>query len=410
MTTQNDSASVAAETRDWTLALAEPLMSRLASTLNQLNLSDLQRFPPPRIGGLPFGHEWRILRRYLAGRSTVQDPSGLSSFYLKSASNKERTRYRAFILRRPLSRVDWVNLIGRDDVDDWERNALLQPTATGELRSAFRAVPFYNLTLVADPVEFLDDHRVPLGQDGFNFVEVIRANCDVRGPVLDVGCGSGVILLSTQVPGHRCVGVDINTRAIRIAQFNSLLNGISSEILERDIFRSPHEELGRFEFVTWNTPFVYFPENERAANREGAGGELGIEIPLAFFELLAEYLTETGQAALQASSPVLTDGRNVMEEELRSRGARVGLNTTVHVVQDMWYPPPLGNFHRERGIAKFEVVILQVKRSKPGGAVRRVEPPLTRRAADLLRGRLYDFRLRRARGTEKYWWEEKSGK
>jgi hypothetical protein len=73
-----------------------PLRADACRTLRSLDLARLQRYPPPKLVGLKFGNETRVLRRFLQGRSSTLDASALSSWYRTFASARDRLLYRAF--------------------------------------------------------------------------------------------------------------------------------------------------------------------------------------------------------------------------------------------------------------------------------------------------------------------------
>ena len=52
----------------------------------------------------------------------------------------------------------------------------------------------------------------------------------VAGDILDLGCGYGPIALTmaTRCPDRRVVGVDVNTRAVELANANAATNGLSN--------------------------------------------------------------------------------------------------------------------------------------------------------------------------------------
>ena len=86
--------------------------------------------------------------------------------------------------------------------------------------------------------------------------------------------------------------------------------------------------------------------------------------------------------------PILKSGENVLEERLRSRLADLQLDCTIRVIQDS-LPPlrELWDLNQAAGIRKSESVYLYLTRGT--GAIRRIEPPATRKTLDALREKMY---------------------
>ena len=372
---------------DWTAALAGPFGEELRETLLALPLRDVQRLPPPRRGGgLPIGHELRILRRYLRGESSLLDPSGLSGLYRALAAPRTRLLHRGMIQGEPLAAPRWEDLLGRETVDRWRRHGALCERGA-ELWCPFRVIVLAEKIFVVDPLDVPFPGRIHIGQDSLNLVEHVGASSrPALGRYLDVGTGSGVVLLTTLRPGQQGVGLDINPRAVRAARFNAALNGIACEIREGDVFAS---DSAAFDLVTWNTPFVLIPEEGRQSHVDGYGGHLGIELTLRFFDRLPSLLREDGEAVLLSSAPVMDDGSNVLERELLERGPRAALDTTLVVLQTSWYPE-LFAFWRSHGVRRCESVILHISRGS--GRLKRADPPLAQRLIDRVRERLFYLR------------------
>jgi SAM-dependent methyltransferase len=375
---------------DWTLALDTPFADELRETLLGLPLRALHRFPPPRNGGLPFGHEVRIARRFLTGRSSSLDESGLWSAYQALASARERLALAALVRCAALASSAWEDLLGRDAVSRWRERGLVAEAGAG-LRARFRVISLESCLLVADPVGERFPGYVHVGQDSLGLVEHVAAlRLAPARRFLDVGTGSGVVLLACRELGRHALGVDINPRAARSARFSSLLSGASCEVRESDLFA---EDLGeRFGLVTWNLPFRFIPEDEREANLDGYGGHLGIELTLRFAEVLPRLLDDGGVAVVLTSAPILDDGRDELLRELSERCPRLGLDARIHVLQAYW-TPGLWRFHRQHGVRRFESVILHLRHG--AGRVERVPPSLARRGVDALRERVFYARYER---------------
>ncbi|MGQ0713248.1 MAG: 50S ribosomal protein L11 methyltransferase [Gemmatimonadaceae bacterium] len=214
---------------DWTTSLESDLRGTFIDVIRSLDIGNLQRYPPPKMGGLPFGHELRILRRFTSGGSSMLDQSAFSGAYRAFASSKQQLTYRGLVIGSELAHDEWAQLIGRDAVDEWTVAGMLTPGPPGGLRARFRVIAASGLVLVVDPLDETFRFRVHIGQDSLNMAEFLTAR-DLRADsrVIDVGTGSGILLMTTARGRREGVGVDINPRAVRLATFNTQLNGLTN--------------------------------------------------------------------------------------------------------------------------------------------------------------------------------------
>ena len=134
----------------------------------------------------------------------------------------------------------------------------------------------------------------------------ILATLTVRRPArtaLDIGTGSGVQALWAARHCERVVAVDINPRALNLAEFNARLNGVDNvEFRLGSTFDPVAGE--RFDLIVANAPYVVSPDS-RYAYRDG-----GLEAD-TFSERLvrgaAEHLDEGGFAQLLISWLLVDD-------------------------------------------------------------------------------------------------------
>lgn len=375
---------------DWTDNLIGDSGLRLIKTLQSLPFSDIGKYPPPKERGLPLGREVRIFRRYIKGRSSIIDPSAFSRFYLRFATKSERHLYKAFVLGDGLMPSRWNELIGEPEVSHWrDKNLLFEDGKL--LHCAFRVVSFDGFTLIIDPPASAIEPLVYIGPDSMLLYDFLsREAIPTPKRSLDVGPGSGLILLSTHNERDKAVGVDINPRAVRVAGFNARMNNANCEFIESDVFNK-FNELGKFDLITWNTPFEFLPSNIQ--NFDSQGQRLGIEITLNFIDLLPELLSDTGHAYLLTTAPVMLDGTNAMEKELRDRAPNLKLSIKSNVIQWRGAPRHRISFYREHGVDYTEFVILDL--SKGEGKFKRIERPLSVRVTDGIRQMLHLIRATR---------------
>jgi methylase of polypeptide subunit release factors len=385
-----DAALASPTAIDWTESLERDFRRRFIEAIKALDIRSLERYPPPKTNGLPFGHEMRILRRFVRGGSSMLDQSALSGAYRALASPRQRLTYRALVIGESLPTQAWHGLIGSAAVSDWMAAHVLEATPGGRIRARFRTIAASNLILIVDPLDETFRFRVHIGQDSLNMAEFLTRRDfprDIR--TLDVGTGSGILLMTVARGAREGVGVDINPRAVRIASFNAELNELSNCRIElRDIF-AHGGDLGRFECITWNTPFMFFPESWREKSVDGYGGHLGIEIPLKFVDQLPSLLSDRGTAFLLAAGPRMLDGSNRLDFELDRRARAHRLDVVAHVLQTFWFPS-LREFYAQHRVQNFESVMLEISRGH--GRVIRRDRSLAITAVDAVRDLIYRVR------------------
>jgi 2-polyprenyl-3-methyl-5-hydroxy-6-metoxy-1,4-benzoquinol methylase len=384
----------------------------VCAALRGLPLAGIQKYPPPKIIGLPFGHERRVFLRYLRGESSQLDASALSSVYRSFASPQDKLLYRAFRQNEALSRAEWAELIGAGNIEKWLEHRLLREVEDERLRCRFSVVALDGLLYTVDP---LNDHagihetvalnesftpdetdqevqpfyHTYIGQDSLRMIEnLTRQSLPRGGRYLDCGPGAGALLLYLSRRFDEAIGIDINRRAASVAQFNAELNELKNCRAYEDDALNVGERYGRFDLVTWNLPFVFMPDDWKDKSLDGYGGEMGIELGLSFIETLPALLKENGVAHLVAMSPILQSGENVLEEGLKKRLPRLKLDCTLTVSQATWADTQeLWSFHQSFGIRKSESVYLRLQHG--AGELQRVEVPLTRKLLDVFREKLY---------------------
>jgi release factor glutamine methyltransferase len=117
-------------------------------------------------------------------------------------------------------------------------------------------VEFYSLTLKVTPAVLIPRPETELlVAEALDFLQSKHgAAC------LDIGAGSGNISIAIAV-NHvdvRLTAIDASENALAVARENAQMNNVSEriEFLRRDIFSVPLIELGRFELIVSNPPYV----------------------------------------------------------------------------------------------------------------------------------------------------------
>jgi methylase of polypeptide subunit release factors len=395
---------------DWISHLDGEFRARLIGQLRALPFDRLRRYPPPKITGLPVGNETRILMRFLAGKSSQLDASALSGFYRSLMSRDDRSLYRAFRKNESLSEDEWATIIGHENIHEWVANKCLTADSRGGLQCQFSVVSLDGLILAA---EWLQDHgktweppflvngnaepsedtrpffHTYIGLDSLRMIEIMNEmGLAANGRYLDCGPGSGGLLLYFGRGADEAVGVDINPRAAKLAQFNAELNAMDNCKTYVDDALAIAGKYGTFDLVTWNLPFVFLPNEDEHDYIDAFGGELGIGICLKFIETLPGLLTNTGRACLEALAPITQNGENVLEARLTNLLPRLRLDCELRVAQSsVAHTRELWHFHKAHGLSKFESVYLTLQHGS--GKLRRVEAPFSQRLVDQIRERMY---------------------
>jgi release factor glutamine methyltransferase len=131
-----------------------------------------------------------------------------------------------------------------------ERRAAHEPVAyiTG-------TAEFYGLTLAVSPATL-----IPRG-DSETLIEAVLAQAGERGRALDLGTGSGALLLALLAnrAGWDGVGIDASAEALAVASGNATALGLAerSAWQQRD-WRTPGwaDDLGAFDLILCNPPYV----------------------------------------------------------------------------------------------------------------------------------------------------------
>jgi SAM-dependent methyltransferase len=155
-------------------------------------------------------------------------------------------------------------LIGAGGVDRLEAAGLLELDRSSA-RALVRVDRAEGLLVASD----LRAHRLQrafvVGPGPASLLLARHVGRPARGPILDLGTGSGIQGLLAGGGGQRVSGLDINPRAVEFARFNALLNGRAAftaevgDFLTGDPDRRHH---GAFGTVIANPPFVLSPAAE----------------------------------------------------------------------------------------------------------------------------------------------------
>ena len=109
-------------------------------------------------------------------------------------------------------------------------------------------------------------------------IKDVRANGKPEGNFLDLGCGAGIvgIVFKYKFMRYECFGVDINSRAVALANSNAKLNRVKVNFVQSDILNGLDDSV-KFDVVATNPPVragksVVFGFYEAAYARMNKGG------------------------------------------------------------------------------------------------------------------------------------------
>lgn len=398
---------------DWITHLTGEYRLEALRVLRSLSLEKLQKYPPPKIGGLPIGNETRVLKRYVRGESSQLDASALSSVYRMFASPREKLLNQAFRETKHLSKGSWTEVFGDEGIfQKWVENKLLRKTKENNFVCRFCIIALGDLIYAVDP---LNDHGNPhesvvipkeelpeesdddfkefnhtyIGLDSLRMIEIMDENpLPSGGRYLDCGQGAGAILLYFARKFDEAVGIDINSRSVKLADFNIELNELKNCSVYQDNALQLKDKYGKFDLISWNLPFLFAPESYKDEAIDSYGGEMGIGLCLDFIQNIPDILQENGSACIAALSPLLQSGENILETRLKALLPQLKLDCTIVIAQiSLAHSRELWEFHQSHGIRKFESVYLYLSSGK--GNIKRVEAPASRMALDAIREKMY---------------------
>lgn len=135
-------------------------------------------------------------------------------------------------------------------------------------------------------------------EDSFLLQRNIQSYLTAKSKVLDVGTGSGIQAEEAVKYSSDVTGVDINPAAIRVCKMAHKNKSIN--FFESDLFTSPKLQGKKFDFITFNAP--YLPDDPNLKDKALFGGKHGYELTVKFIKQLNSYLEPEGACLLLISS------------------------------------------------------------------------------------------------------------
>lgn len=177
-------------------------------------------------------------------------------------------------------------------LETWLEAGLVE-ISWNSVEAAVKILPYQNLWLAFDRTRMLQTNRRSNYVMGIGSSTLTLSNLVVRknvGCTLDLGTGCGIQALLAARHSDHVVATDLNPRAVRMAEFNARLNGLTHvECVLGDLFEPVQGQ--RFDLVITNPPFVISPE-KRYIYRDG--GMPADDICRKIVQEVPHYLNEGG--------------------------------------------------------------------------------------------------------------------
>jgi SAM-dependent methyltransferase len=171
-----------------------------------------------------------------------------------------------------------------------------------EVVANFRVTAVQHLLLLSDTPAYVGNDRVwyPLADESLLMAEHLPEGAGMRA--LDVGCGSGILALSSAQNGARATALDLSPRAVAMTVLNATLNGLA-EAVEACVGDIETFEPGdRFDLLLLNPPFVPMPEGTRYM-LSGYGGPDGLGLVHIVLNRLDRLVNKTHLFMVISMSP-----------------------------------------------------------------------------------------------------------
>lgn len=171
-------------------------------------------------------------------------------------------------------------------------------------------IGFGNLKLIQNADEFC------YGVDAV-LLSHFASSYEVKGKILDIGCGTGVIplILSHKTEAESIYGLEVQlkswetaVRNVELAGLRSRVTMVKGNVKDREVLDDMIIDTGRFDMVTMNPPYVGKSTGLEAKNRAKAVARQEIEATLEDFIKGASYvLKDRGHLCLVHRPSRITD-------------------------------------------------------------------------------------------------------
>lgn len=135
----------------------------------------------------------------------------------------------------------------------------------------------------------------------------ILENKKLKGSILDIGCGSGLLALIMAKTAD-VTAVDINSLAVKTTLQNAASNGVKLKAVQSNLFSKIK---GKFSMIVFNPPYLPADGNMHDGDKTCTGGRTGRVVISRFIKNAGRYMKKSGKVMLLISS--LTGEKEVME-------------------------------------------------------------------------------------------------
>lgn len=150
-----------------------------------------------------------------------------------------------------------------------------------------------------DGISYIEREGVyPVREDTFLLVSSMKSHLkEMKGRILDMGCGTGLASIVAASNGWEVVSVDREPRALSLTRENLSLNDLAGEQYLSDLFEGiPGKFIRAFDLIIFNPP--YLKGTEEILNRREdlalVGGKRGWEITARFCRDCGDYIADGG--------------------------------------------------------------------------------------------------------------------
>lgn len=241
----------------------------------------------------------------------------------------------------------WRKKKDLDKIDALLKIGLLKRSEDGDLCSDYLITPWEGAFYVTDFPETgnRDEVFAPFPETRF-FSTLLQAR--PGDSVLDLGTGSGILLLEAARHGATGLGIDCSERALAFARANAVLNGLEAQVRfeHRDMTQPPiGDAWGKPTLVLSNPPFEPFPDDPDALPLplHSGSGPYGDAVVKKMLELLAEWshrpalvqlvLFSLGRAATRFGKGKHIHLMDTLKNTARATGASLELRELLKPIQ-----------------------------------------------------------------------------
>jgi len=323
---------------------------------------------PSRCRPLALAYEPVNLYNCITGRRNVFNFTAMPWLYRGLASLTGHTvalhLYTLFQMKQSLPRIAVEYALGAELTQVCLDVGVLEDHG-GQVWSTLRISPVGGGKLLFSDMEVSllrnrSARGVYIGRDSYVFMEWLRRNLIGRHfrSALDLCCGTGIQTFVGASVAERALGSDVRPNAVRWAQRNAALNGITNVTFVVSDRLTNIE--GQFDLFTVNFPYDF-------------GQEYGIEFTMDIMRQLDRYLLPNGEFYGNTISWIDARRRDVLAEAIQTQLRAVPLDIELMPIQ---YFLNLSNreYVERMGIVKGIWYLIRAKKRRDGILSSKLQP------------------------------------